>query len=370
MIPVPVASGDRVLIHLLSRGDPDGWSGGVSDQDLISSMCGIGRTHIPRVLKPLMEQDLIVEDTGRVPDKPRRVKVYSLTQDGAAQARDALARANEVKVYWTDETGRRRSARAVECLDQINSHLRELSMAVLPASLFLSLPIEDLSWNDIMWTSASIRDIHGEGPCIPEGWRPFTFRGGFKGMSFERELLEELDRKISGGMVAITGGEDAGKEELIELWSRSRSRKALWLEKGDDDGVCPEGGPWDLIVLVGGADPDISELLIEGAEVKDLRDSHWPREFRSIDLIMTTSADVDLSGPVVKAHGLSGEYFVSRCLERGLPEPLAREISMSTGSSPKALKYLLRCDPRELEQIRDMDSEEAVLKILLELKKL
>jgi hypothetical protein len=85
---------------------------------------------------------------------------------------------------------------------------------------------------------------------------------------------------------------------------------------------------------------------------------------------MTTSAEVELSGPVVKADGLSGDYFVSRCLERGLPEALAREISMSTRSSPKALRYLLRCDPREIERIKDMDSEEAVLRVLLNIKKL
>jgi hypothetical protein len=367
---MPVASGDRVLIHLLSRGDPDGWTGGVSDQDLIASMCGIGRTHIPRVLKPLMEDDLISEEVGRVPGKPRRVKVYSLTEKGLQHAREAYRRADGETAYWTDETGRRRSGKAMKCLEQINGHLQDLSMTKLPASLFLSLPVEDLSWNDIMWTSASLRDTEGEGPYIPEGWRPVVFRGGFKGLSFDRNILEEIDRKISSGMAVLVGREDSGKEDLIELWARSRGRKALWLEKGDDDGTCLDGGPWDLMVILGGADPDVNDILKGEGSVVDVRNGHWPREFRSLDLIMTTSAGVDLKGPVIRVDGLSAEFFVSICVERGMGEGLAREVHSSTRGSPKALRYLMRCGKEELNLLSGLDLDEAVLKVLLALKRL
>lgn len=365
---MPVTSGDRVLIHLLSRGDPDGWTGGVSDQDLIASMCGIGRTHIPRVLKPLLEDDLILEEMGRVPGKPRRVKVYSLTEEGLLTSREALDRVNEETVYWTDETGRRRSGKALDCLEKINLHLIELSMSKLPASLFLSLPVEDLSWNDIMWTSASLREMVGEGPCIPEGWRPLAIRERFKGLSFDRELLERMDAHLSDGMVILAGSEDSGKEDLIELWARSRGRKALWLERGDDDGTCLDGGPWDLIVLLGGADRDVDSVLKGSMKVNDIRNGHWPREFRSLDLIMTTSLDVEIEGPVISVQGLSMDFFVSSCRGRGMGEEMALELYSSTRGSPKALNQILAMDEKEISDLSRKDIEEAVISILLRSK--
>ena len=96
-------SGDRVILHLLSKGNSADPAGGVADQDDIAACCGIGRTHVPRALKPLIADGLVNESQGRAPGRTRRVKVYDLTEEGFQHAMMLRDKANETIIEWTDE---------------------------------------------------------------------------------------------------------------------------------------------------------------------------------------------------------------------------------------------------------------------------
>ncbi len=366
---MPVTSGDRVLIHLFHRGEPEGWSGGVSDQDMIASSCGIGRTHVPRTLKPLINGGMITEDLGRAPGRPRRVKVYSLTENGTLAAREAIDRCEKEELDWIDDEGLTHHGSVRDVHIEINHLLVSLSMGSIPLPQFLSILKETVPWNDIMWTSASIGHC-GSGPLLPNGWKPYVHKDPIKGQTFDNEELVLIDGLLEkDGMAILKGPSGSGKMEMIDLWSRSRGRRGLVLEKGDSGGNCLEGGPWDLLVLLGGGDPDVDRLLHDDNEVKDIRDQDWPSELNGIDLIMTTSADIALKGPVIEIKGMAWDLFRERATSAGLDELLSQELFRSTKGSPVALRSIIGSSDEYIQDLNDMDTEEAVLKVLLSLKK-
>lgn len=368
---MPVPSSDRVLIHLLERGEPKGWTGGVSDQDMIASKCGIGRTHVPRVIKPLIETGKIMEDLGRSPGRQRRVKVYMLSDRGHELAQEVLVTVNSMKVPWKDEDGKQKEGTVEESLGEINERLRSLSMEPVPLSLFLSLPIEDLSWNDIIWTSSSLPKEARMGPMTPNGWRTFHLRDRIDGMSFSKEMLEKIDSSlIEVGKILIKGPGGSGKRDLIDLWTRSRSKKVLWLEKGKgEEGIRLEGGPWDAIVLIGGGDPGVESLLMEDLHVKDPRGNDWPEELKKLDLLMTTDVKVEIEGPVMEIEGLSEDLFLEICRKTGLNDDLSLELFGATKGSSRCMRFIAGLSDEDVEEMNGVDVGDGVMRVLLSIKK-
>jgi hypothetical protein len=369
-IDLPVPSSDRVLIHLLKRRDPRGWTGGVSDQDLISSECGIGRTHVPRVIKPLLDDGTVIEDIGRSPGRQRRVKVYSLSETGLEVAEEVHRSTISMEMRWTDEEGLPMEGSIDACYSSINNKLGALSMKVIPLSLFLSLPIEDLKWNDIIWTSTSIKKEGVEGPCTPKGWRSFHLKDRIEGKTFSTDILKKIDEIMDREkMVILKGVGGSGKKDLIELWTRSRSKKALWLEKGEgEEGVCIEGGPFDVLVMLGGGDPGVEHLLLDSNQVKDPRKDDWPAELKEMDLIMTTDVKLDMGGPVVEVQGLEKDFFMDICLKKGISETLTEKIFNATKGSSRGLRNIVGSSKEEIIRLNMMDEDEAVLSILIWIK--
>ncbi|RLF68524.1 MAG: hypothetical protein DRN57_03755 [Thermoplasmata archaeon] len=364
MKKMPVTSGDRVLIHLLETRPDGGWVGGVSDQDLISSMCGIGRTHVTRTLKPLIEDGLVDERSGRRPERSRRVKVYSLTEKGTRTALSLTKKVRSMKMRWTDESGAARTGSMERCLSEINSHLTSKSMRAIPLSLLASLPFENLSWNDVLWTSASLGRME-EHSLTLKGWRPVDFRSQLEGSPFSRAVLDSIDEMLkSGGLIIIAGPEGYGKNDLIWHWARSRKKKTLFLEKAEDRDSPIEGGPYDVVVLTGGADPAPGELLLGEMTPSDPRGGDWPPDLKKIPLIMTTSFEGEVDGPVIRAHGISRDHFLKRLREKGLDDELSILLFDASRGGADVLKYVLGLGSGEIEELMTKERDEAVLSIL------
>jgi len=101
---------DRALLHLLdSRGhllkdkpvDPQ-------TQEGIAEALGVNRTHVTRVLKPLLDAGLVESNKGHVPGKERKLTYYMLTENGLARTGEILdgLKDQEVTVFENGQTFR------------------------------------------------------------------------------------------------------------------------------------------------------------------------------------------------------------------------------------------------------------------------
>jgi len=61
-----------------------------STQQGIADAIKVPRTHMTRILRPLIEEGLVYEEKGRVPGRERRVKTYHITPIGVTRARDIM----------------------------------------------------------------------------------------------------------------------------------------------------------------------------------------------------------------------------------------------------------------------------------------
>ena len=84
-----LTSAERVLVHLHAL-----WNlreaGRESTQAGIADGAQIVRSHVPRTLKPLIEEGLVESRDARIRGHTRRTKVYALTPSGVARARELL----------------------------------------------------------------------------------------------------------------------------------------------------------------------------------------------------------------------------------------------------------------------------------------
>jgi len=91
---------DRALLHLLdsrghlSQGEPEDCLTQVG----IAEALGVNRTHITRVLKPLIDGGLVEAGKGHVSGKERKLTYYVLTENGLARAKEMLAELEEQRV--------------------------------------------------------------------------------------------------------------------------------------------------------------------------------------------------------------------------------------------------------------------------------
>jgi DNA-binding MarR family transcriptional regulator len=115
-----IAPRDRVLLHLLDarghrlaeRPSPQ------MTQEGISTALGMNRTHITRVLKPLLDDEQVESKKGHVTGRDRKLTYYALTESGFARATDILRSFGEENVELIDPSGSRRNTKVRDALKQ------------------------------------------------------------------------------------------------------------------------------------------------------------------------------------------------------------------------------------------------------------
>jgi len=143
---------DRALLHLfeLPR-DRLQDSCEEATQEGISAALGIPRTHITRIMRPLVMEGYVEEDKERVVGKDRRLKVYFLTSRGLSRCEELLDDASTSTIDVVDNKGRRsmkvsdmlKNRRDVTVLTILDAVGRELNLIGAPGRPIRSnVPLE------------------------------------------------------------------------------------------------------------------------------------------------------------------------------------------------------------------------------------
>jgi len=366
---VGIAAGGRILIHLLLQGGEDDSIGGGSSQEVISNHCGIGRTHVHRALKPLIVDGLIREERGRLPGHSRKIKVYSLTDEGIGEANRYMESARVIRIRWRDENGGDRNDTVFDAAREMSDVLGASGLPLIPVPLLLSTDEGSLSWSEILWLANSLRKTAPDERISVEGWsllRPPAPPDDFLDRETEvRKLSETLE---SGRVVVVQGERGSGKRTLADRYSRSRGLMTVWIgrsETGEDAEMDPGGV--DLIVMIDPVGPDPLSMLLDGSEgyPKILLDD-LPTEIRELPVIVIREwIEEDNDRGNITLGGLSDDIFIRSCMEMGMDRDLSGSLHRATKGSPAALSFIRRLGKDELQRILDSDIEDAILGVML-----
>ncbi len=102
----------RALIHLYDQrgsGDEEPYPLEVT-QEGVAEALDMPRSHVTRVVRPLIEQGLIDEFKGRVRTRDRKLKVYLITPMGISRVRERLSeiKRSQVEVFEKGDTGKKK----------------------------------------------------------------------------------------------------------------------------------------------------------------------------------------------------------------------------------------------------------------------
>ncbi len=359
-------SRERVLVHLYLRRYEGGWDGGVSHQEMISRECGVGRTHVPRVIKPLLAEGLIKEVIGRAPGHLRRIKVYSLTREGELKASRIMEDMRSRRVTWEGPTGEKHDEPLTDTLMHVNDALGGSGRSIRMPEL-MRLANGPVSWADLKDIADS--RVEEGGLEIPPGWEVIegpAVPGIFLG---REEEIREMYSLITGRTHSILSGERGmGKRTLIAHIAQIKGLKVMWLGRNPDADTASIKVPApDLIALVEDAGPDLlSRLMDEGDKpFEDPRDDTWPEKMRSAFLVRIIDAEAEGASYVLK--GLGSDDFVGKCIELGMGRELSEGLHRASKGSPGSIAYLLSLDRSELEDI--MKGEDPIFHLILGMRR-
>jgi hypothetical protein len=280
--------------------------------------------------------------------------------------------ASRIEICWKDDDGMSSTEPCVDALRKINDLLCSMSMPQIPFSLFLTVVKENVSWNDILWLSSSVKGTETGSIDLPRGWAPVTPAEVPDDFMDRKEEITELDILLSTRRIAaVTGVVGAGKRTLVARWIMLNRKKPLWLERKEGEEVTIDPGSHDVLVLMGGEMMDIATTLKKGGEVSisDPRDDEWPDPLRSIPLIGIVEGPAKDSGPgLLSLGGLPREEFLEKAKDQGLAPDLAEDYYEASKGIPSALSYLKGLKRSALEGLSSMDREAAVMSLILGLK--
>jgi DNA-binding MarR family transcriptional regulator len=192
---------DKILVHLLQYSNyvDRGEYPVEMTQEGIAEAVGILVSHVPRNVKKLRDEGLVVEDSGRVRGKTRRVKVYYLTSRGILAAREMMESMEKHIAEVTD--GR--------------VHVRDLlERGVSPVDIMSAVEegrVEELASANPLKTESEFHVEYMETLGEEEG----------ELMDREEDLQRLMEWYHSGVPTAVvTGGKGYGKTMLIKKFVR------------------------------------------------------------------------------------------------------------------------------------------------------
>jgi len=365
---MPLSSGERILLYLHTTIPPDGLVGGF-DQMMISSGCSIGRTHVPRSMRPLLEQGLVVEEKGRAPGRSRRVKRYSLTHLGQEAASALMAKVRSMRISISGPDGVKHYGDPASVLSIANSLLGQRSERPLSLPLVLAEEGPHLPWEKVLDMSRSVPGTSETVP-LPEGWTmmasPVEPREAIP-LRQEKDLMDILS---SGDIVAVMGRQGSGRRTLVNRVLSRLGLKPAWIRRCRS---CDQGEvPLDMDVLVAMEGPPRLDERMEGvSDVADPRDDSWDDELRNLPLILVLDEEghrTDL--PKVAVTGLSRDDFAQLLSHMDIPEWTAIALHSATKGSPLAVSLLTVKDSREIARLAAMPADEVVFRVLMEMGRL
>jgi DNA-binding MarR family transcriptional regulator len=215
MPTVELTSSERCLLHLLEfRGMDDAFEypDGVTQKGIAQAI-GSQRKHMPRVLNKLEEKGLLTERQARIEGAKQRMKVYLLTMDGIAKAKEIERFVEDKAIKVRNEKGKLLDSKICD----VNS--------IVKGDFTLIEIISNLTEDDIFEGIIEIMDA-GEPKKMPPRqeiyWHTMlqVWKDG-KSSVDEEEILEELR-----GLLDISEEEHVSMQEKIIRYA-SPVRKRL-----------------------------------------------------------------------------------------------------------------------------------------------
>jgi hypothetical protein len=360
-----LTSGERILLFLSTARPADEGFGGF-DQDTLARECGIGRTHIPRSVKPLIDRALITEDKGRLPGKARLVKRYSITKEGIEEAQSLHEIIDTMKISLVGPDGLKNTTDPKSIMSLANAYLVSMSKTPLTLSLVLSNEGDILEWEDILSLSGS-----REGAStidLPAGWEsipPPEVPEGYVPRQKEESALSTMldDQDVS----ILLGKQGSGRRTLIAYVLRSQGQRALWIRKvpGKQSSKATSGA--DILVMIGDVLSDPSNMLMRECmpDVVDPRDEGWDDALREMRLVILSSEECSVHAPTLRVGPLELEAFAEALRGTGLDEGVVRSIHTASQGAPSAIRILKEMGEGDLRSFSGPASEEAIFRLLI-----
>jgi len=364
---MPFSSGERILLFLHLTRPRDDLYGGF-DQAKIARECGIGRTHVPRSLKPLLDQGLVLEDRGRTPGSARKVKTYSLSVTGQQVAKsimDGLA-ASKLSLVGPDGIKYTMDPNSIRSL--VNDHLETRSLGAIGLPLLLSLESEVMTWDRI---EAIAREGDSSGAVdIPAGWTtidPIVMPEKI----IARPEVPVLRKMISeNDAVRVTGKPGSGRRTIVARALEEQGLKALWIRRSPGSASVKLGIRSDIIVIVEESGPSPSIILMGSGDIpSDPRDQDWDEDLRSLPLVIIGKEGSDDDLPIIRIGPLAEDLFRTALEELGVGHEMASRLYGVTSGSPGLIGFLYRMKRSERDLLLSGTPDEVLLKVLIDLER-
>lgn len=364
-----LSSGDRIILFL---GQPDrgrhvdqGF-----DQKEISQGCCIGRTHVPRSIKPLVEAGLVTEEKKRVPGKGRLVKRYHLTVEGSSALETIREGLRSVRKSLICPDGLKNTMDPYSVLSLANTYLSGMSMGSILLTQLMSLDDDPVTWESVIELSRS-SSISGSMASLPSGWRTIPPPPSpDRWMLSKPDEIRLRDMISSEGIAVVQGPFGSGKRTLTSKVLEGMGMRAIWIARSDGDTPVPLKEIFDAIVIIDDAGPGTYSLISTSCQdmAYDPRGEEWDDELRGLPLVIVYSAGGPLNAPAMKVSPMSLEEFESALSPLCMEPDLVMALHEASGGIPLAVRALSELDPEALSRVLSGTRDEAVFRILLMLK--
>jgi DNA-binding MarR family transcriptional regulator len=395
---MPFSSGERILLYLHLSRPSDGVFGGF-DQQSISHECGIGRTHVPRSLKPLLDQGLVMEEKGRAPGRARRVKRYSLTMTGQQVALGLMEHLRSSRISLIGPDGIKNTMDPISVLSLVNAHLLRTSRPTVGLPLFLSLESDTVEWDDLLEVITKISAP--EEMTLPGGWSilppPYI-----PDPYIERPEGEGLIRLLSNAdMISVIGKVGSGRRTLISKVLGEQRLRPLWIERTPGSPPLKANGGYDVLVIIDDTPPDPASMMMPSGNGDDIdpRDEGWDEDLRNMSLILVRSSGTEdlVSTPRIgplKSLERTSQERVSNDMDNAIrhfstiwigplpkgpfsealggydiEEETIEKIYVATGGSPMVILALRSMDDDERHSILSGGGDDALFRLLVRMER-
>ncbi|MDG6223912.1 MAG: hypothetical protein QCI82_00185 [Candidatus Thermoplasmatota archaeon] len=366
-----LSSGDRIILYL-GRSDRGRDIDHGFDQKEISQGCCIGRTHVPRSIRPLMEAGLVREEKKRVPGKGRLVKRYRLTVEGSAAMDEIREGLRSMRVSLIGPEGLKNTMDPFSALSLANTYLERMSMVSIMLSQLMSIDSDPIRWDEVI--ELSLSSPNRSSPIqIPAGWGSVPTPKAPKMYIPVPGDEDRLRRMISSeGMAVVQGVFGSGRRTVTSRVFQAMGRKPIWIARSDNGEPVKLHENFDAIVILEGEGTDPYSLITSscpGARY-DPRGEGWSDDLSSLPLVVIHSGRDPLNAPTLELSPLPFEDFEKALSPLGMKEGTVLAIYEATGGIPLAVRTLLDMDPEDLSITLRGSRDQVVFRVLLMLKKI
>jgi len=333
--------GSRALLHLYDMR----WNNGADTvteevtQLGISDALGIPRSHVTRVLKPLIDSGKIDENKRHVKGKNRKLKVYSITPGGIEEVRELLGSFSEKEVMVRDR-GRSFTSTVGDILDLPNVHSLELVDRTVEGSTYelgrerVIVCTPGLESCQIFDREDAVDEARSFLESDPSTMVILANRGYGSSSLMSEIALNETDRPLLWHDLSIEGDRDSIMRSIMDLGDRiqcgglSGIRDTDSLLCFDNYHILPDDGVDTMIEILESLDGGRAKMMVAMRR----ENPSYNRFYQRADVERGRVVEIGVGRLELESMGLIFGSDID-------PEAL-KLIYMMTGGQPLSLELL------------------------------